>query len=340
MMATTYKAVEVTSPGKFRVVDRPLVSPGAGQVRIRVEACGVCHSDVATVEGQFPGLKYPRVPGHEIVGRIDALGPGLSGWKVGTRVGVGFFGGEDRTCEPCRRGDFAQCLAPVTPGVTADGGYAEVMIAEARAIVAIPDGLSAVEAAPLLCAGVTTYNCLRNAGLRPGDLVAIQGIGGLGHLGVQFARRMGFRTVAIGRGADKAVLAKELGAHHYVDGAAEDPAAALQRMGGARAILATAPSGKAIGQLVAGLGVRGHMLVVAVTSDPLELPSTSPLVFGGRTISGSLVGSAIDEEDTVKFSLLQNVRPMTETRPLREAPDAYARMLSGAARFRMVLVMG
>lgn len=337
-MASTYKAVEVASRGKFRVVDRPLTSPGVGQVRLRVEACGVCHSDLATVEAQFPGMTFPRVPGHEVIGRIDALGPEVTGWAMGQRVGLGFFGGQDGTCEPCRRGDFVQCLHPVIPGITADGGYAEVTIAEARAIVAIPDGLSPVSAAPLLCAGVTTYNALRNAGLRAGDLVAIQGIGGLGHLGVQFARRMGFRTVAIGRGQDKAVLARELGAHHYIDAAAEDPATALQRMGGARAILATAPSGKAIGQLVSGLGVRGRLVIVGATSDPIEIPSSLPLIFGGRTISGSLVGSAIDEEDTVAFSVLQDIRPMTETRPLLEAPEAFARMISGAARFRMVLV--
>lgn len=340
-MAATYKAVEVSSPGKFRVVDRPLVSPSAGQVRIRVEACGICHSDAATVEGQFPGgSTYPLVPGHEVVGRIDAVAPDVVGWKVGERVGLGFMGGEDRTCEPCRRGDFAQCLDPITPGMTVDGGYAEVVIAEARAIVHIPDGLSPVEAAPLLCAGVTTYNCLRNAGLRSGDLVAIQGIGGLGHLALQFARRMGFRTVALGRGADKAALAKQLGAHEYVNTAVEEPAAALQRMGGARAILATAPSGKAMGSLIAGLAPRGKLLVVGVTPDPVELSSTVPLVFGARSISGSLVGSTIDEEDTLAFSVLQDVRPMVETRPLLEAPEAFARMMSGAARFRMVLVTG
>src|SRR5215831_1853279 len=335
-MRTTYKAIEVTTPGTFRAVERPLVDPGPEQVRIRVEACGVCHSDVATVEGNFPGVTYPRVPGHEVVGRVDATGSNVTRWKIGQRVGVGFFGGEDGVCEPCRRGDFVQCVHPVVTGITADGGYAEVMIAEARAVALIPETLTSVEAAPLLCAGVTTYNSLRNAGLRAGDLVAIQGIGGLGHLGIQFARRMGFHTVAIGRGPDKEKLTRELGAHQYIDSGAEDSAAALQRIGGARAILATAPSGKAMGQLLTGLAVRGKLIVIGVSPDALEA-STVSLVFGGRSISGSLSGTAIDEEDTLKFSVLQNVRPMIETMPLDQAPQAYERMISGAARFRMVL---
>src|SRR5256885_683181 len=228
-MTSTYKAVEVSSPGTLRVVERQVSEPGAGQVRIRVEACGICHTDAATVTGTYPGLKLPRVPGHEVVGRIEALGAGVSKWKIGQRVGIGFFGGEDGTCEPCRRGDIVNCLNAVIPGVTIDGGYAEVMIAEARGISSIPDDLSSAEAAPLLCAGITTYNALRNAGLRGGDLVAVQGIGGLGHLGIQFARQMGFRTVAIGRGRDKEKLAKDLGAHVYIDAAGDDAAAVLQR---------------------------------------------------------------------------------------------------------------
>src|SRR3989454_9205170 len=241
-MKSTYKAVEVYEPGKLRVVERQVSEPGAGQVRIRVEACGICHTDAATVMGVYPGLTLPRVPGHEVVGRIEGLGAGVSRWKIGQRVGVGLIAGEDGVCESCRRGDPVNCQNPVTSGVTVDGGYAEVMIAEARGIASIPDELSSAEAAPLLCAGVTTYNALRNAGLRAGDLVAVQGIGGLGHLGIQFARHMGFRTVAIGRGREKEQLAKELGAHAYIDTAAEDAAAVLQRMGGARAILATATS--------------------------------------------------------------------------------------------------
>src|SRR5438876_8947879 len=242
-MKGAYKAVEVSAPGTLRVVERPLAEPGAGQVRIRVEACGICHTDSATVTGIYPGLTLPRVPGHEVVGRIEALGSGVSKWKIGQRVGIGLIAGEDGVCEPCRRGDTVNCQNPLSSGVTTDGGYAEVMIAEARAISSIPDEFTSAEAAPLLCAGVTTYNALRNAGLRGGDLVAVQGIGGLGHLGVQFARQMGFRTVAIGRGRDKEKLAKDLGAHVYIDTGAEDTAAVLQRMGGARAILATGSGG-------------------------------------------------------------------------------------------------
>ncbi len=336
-MRDTYKAVEVSAPGILRVVERPASKPGAGQVRIRVEACGICHTDAATVTGTYPGLTLPRVPGHEVVGRIEALGADVSRWKIGQRVGVGFFGGEDGVCEPCRRGDIVNCHNPVIPGVTVDGGYAEVMIAEARAIASIPDELTSVEAAPLLCAGITTYNALRNAGLRGGDLVAVQGIGGLGHLGIQFARQMGFRTVAIGRGREKEKLARDLGAHAYIDTAVEDAAGVLQCMGGARAILATAPSGDAMGPLVSGLAARGKLIVVAVPEDQIQL-SAFPLVFGGRSIYGTLTGTAIDNEDTLAFSVLENIRPMIETVPLEQAADAYARMMQGKARFRMVLV--
>ena len=336
-MQGTYKAMEVSAPGELRLVERQISESGPGQVRIRVEACGICHTDAATITGNYPGLKLPRVPGHEVVGRVEALGAGVSRWKIGQRVGVGFFGGEDGVCEPCRRGDLAQCLNPVVPGVTTDGGYAEVMIAEARGLAAIPDELTSAEAAPLLCAGITTYNALRNAGLRGGDLVAVQGIGGLGHLGVQFARHMGFRTVAIGRGRDKEKLAKDLGAHTYIDSAVEDSAAVLQCMGGARAILATAPSGDAMGPLVSGLAVRGKLIVVGVPSDPMQL-SAFPLVFGGRSIYGSLTGTPIENEDTLAFSVLENIRPMIETAPLEQAADAYALMMQGKARFRMVLL--
>src|SRR5712675_732245 len=311
-MKSTYKALEVSAPGNLRLVERSVPEPGAGQVRIRVEACGICHTDAATVTGTYPGLKLPRVPGHEVVGRIEALGSGVSRWKIGQRVGVGLVAGEDGLCEPCRRGDTVNCQNPVTSGVTVDGGYAEVMIAEARGLASIPDELSSVDAAPLLCAGVTTYNALRNAGLRGGDLVAVQGIGGLGHLGIQFARHMGFRTVAIGRGGEKAELAKKLGAHVYVDTAVEDAAAALQRLGGARAILATAPSADAMGPLVSGLGTRGKLIVVGVPPEPMQL-SAFPLVFGGRSIYGSLAGTAIETEDALAFSVLENIRPMIET---------------------------
>src|SRR6202166_4478077 len=336
-MQRTYKAEKVSPPGVLRVVERPVSEPGAGQVRIRVEACGICHTDAATVMGAYPGLKLPRVPGHEVVGRIEALGSGVSKWKIGQRVGVGLIAGEDGVYEPCRRGDAVNCQNPVVSGVTTDGGYAEVMIAEARGIASIPDELTSAEAAPLLCAGVTTYNALRNAGLRGGDLVAVQGIGGLGHLGVQFARHLGFHTVAIGKGRDKEKLAKDLGAHVYIDTAVDDAAVALQRMGGARAILATAPSGSAMGPLVSGLATRGKLIVVGVPNDEIRL-NAFPLVFGGRSVYGSLTGTPIDSEDTLAFSVLQNVRPMIETLPLEQAADAYARMMQGKARFRMVLV--
>jgi len=332
----TYRAVEVSEPGKLRIVERPIPEPGAGQVRIRVEACGICHTDAATVLGVYPGLSLPRVPGHEVVGRIDALGGGVARWTIGQRVGVGLIAGEDGVCVPCRRGDTVNCQNPVISGVGADGGYAEVMIAEARAIAFIPDALSPAEAAPLLCAGVTTYNALRNAGLRGGDLVAVQGIGGLGHLGVQFARHMGFHTVAMGRGADKEKLARELGAHVYIDTVAGDAVAALQRMGGAQAILATGTSGEAMGALVPGLAARGKLIVVGVPQDAIRF-NAFPLVFGGRSVHGSLTGTPIDCEDTLRFSVLQNIRPMIETAPLEQAADAYARMMQGKARFRMVL---
>jgi len=335
-MKGAYQAVEVYEPGKLRVVERQVTEPGVGQVRIRVEACGICHTDAATVTGVYPGLTLPRVPGHEVVGRIEGLGSGASKWKIGQRVGVGLIAGEDGVCEPCRRGDIVNCENPVVSGVTADGGYAEVMIAEARAVASIPDELTSAEAAPLLCAGITTYNALRNAGLRAGDLVAVQGIGGLGHLGVQFARHMGFHTVAIGRGREKEKLAKDLGAHVYID-TADNAAAVLQRMGGARAILATGTSGDAIGPLVSGLSARGKLIVVGVPGDPIQL-NAFPLVFGGRSIHGSLTGTPIDSEDTLAFSVLENIRPMIETLPLEQAADAYARMMQGKARFRMVLV--
>jgi len=336
-MVRTYKAVEVSAPGVLRVVERPMTEPGPGQVRIRVEACGICHTDAATVMGAYPGLTLPRVPGHEVVGRVEALGNGVAKWKIGQRVGVGLIAGEDGICEPCRRGDMVNCHNPVTLGVTVDGGYAEVMIAESRALASIPDELNSAEAAPLLCAGITTYNALRNAGLRGGDLVAVQGIGGLGHLGIQFARHMGFHTVALGRGGDKEKLAKDLGAHVYIDTAADDAAAALQRMGGARAILATAPSGDGMGPLVSGLATRGKLIIVGVPQDQIQL-NAFPLVFGGRSVYGSLTGTAIEQEDTLAFSVLENIRPMIETAPLEQAADAYARMMQGKARFRMVLV--
>jgi len=336
-MKDTYKAVEVSAPGIFRMVERSVSMPGPGQVRIRVEACGVCHSDAATVEGQFPGIAYPRVPGHEAIGRIDSVGSGVTNWKVGQRVGVGFFGGEDGTCEACRRGESAYCQNPIITGITTDGGYAEVMIAEARALALIPDELESEDAAPLVCAGITTFNALRNAG-RAGDTVAIQGIGGLGHLGVQYARKMGFRTVAIGFGPDTEHLADRLGAHLYIDAKAEDVTAALQKLGGADVILATAPSGGAIGNLLPGLAVRGKLVVVGVSDDAIPLNGLS-LIFGGRSVVGSLTGRAIETQDTLDFSVLTDVRPMIETLPLAKAEEAYNRMKESKARFRMVLTM-
>src|SRR5579863_3251603 len=336
-MRNTYRAMEVTSPGVFSLVERKIAAPGAGQVRIRVEACGVCHSDAATVEAQFPNLSYPRVPGHEVIGRIEEVGPGVTTWKTGQRVGVGFFGGEDGTCEACRRGETVYCQNPIITGVTSDGGYAEMIIAEARALVLIPDELKSGDAAPLVCAGITTFNALRNAA-RAGDTVAIQGVGGLGHLGVQFARKMGFRTIAIGGGSDKEHLAAKLGAHIYIDAKSEDAATALQKLGGADAILATAPSGAAIASLLPGLKPLGKLVVVGVSSDTIPLNGI-PLIFGGRSVVGSLTGRAIETQDTLDFSVLTDVRPMIETLPLAKAEEAYKRMMEGKARFRIVLTM-
>ena len=314
-------------------------TPPPGKVRIRVEACGVCHSDVLTVEGLAPGIQYPRVPGHEVVGKIDALGEGVSLWKVGQRVGVGFLAGYCGRCTPCREGDFVNCQNQPVSGVASDGGYAEVMIADAHALAAVPDALASAEAAPLLCAGLTTYNAIRNAPARPGDLVAIQGIGGLGHLGVQYANRMGFRVAALGTGADKEELARTLGAHHYIDTKREDPATALQALGGAKVILATAPSGQAMSRLIGGLRARGRMVVVGVGTDSIEV-SPAELVFGTRSLEGALTGSAIDAEETLAFSLLAGIRPRIETMPLEAAAEAYGKMMRNEARFRMVLVTG
>ncbi len=338
-MANTYKAVEVTSPGVFTLVERATVEPGPGQVRIRVEACGVCHSDSVTVDNVLPGITYPRVPGHEIAGRIEALGMGVTNWAIGQRVGLGWFGGECGHCEPCRRGDMVNCLNLIISGITVDGGYAEVVIAEARALASIPQELPAADVAPLMCAGLTTFNALRNAKLRAGDLVAIQGIGGLGHLALQFACRMGFRTVAIQRGKEKEQLARQLGAHEYIDSTEQNPAETLLKMGGANAILATASSGKSMGPLLAGLAPRGKLLVIGASAEPIEV-NAAQLIFGMKSITGENVGTPIDEEDTLAFSALQAIRPMIEKMPLEKAPQAYARMMDGKANFRMVLSMG
>jgi D-arabinose 1-dehydrogenase-like Zn-dependent alcohol dehydrogenase len=335
-MTESYRAVEVSAPGRFKLVERALAEPGPTQVRVRVEACGICHSDAAVVEGMWPGLQYPRVPGHEIVGRIDAVGKEVARFVVGQRVGIGWFGGECGTCESCRRGDFVNCARLIVPGVSHDGGFADVVIAEARALALIPDELGAVDAAPLMCAGVTTFNALRNAGLRAGAVVAVHGVGGLGHLGLQFARRMGFHTVAIARGSDKEPLARDLGAHDYIDSSAEDAALALQRRGGADAVLTTVASGQAMGPLVAGLKARGKLVIVGASSEPLQVGLTS-LLFGSRRIQGEFIGTAIDAEDTLRFSARQNIRPMTEPVPIEKAAEAYAKMMRNEARFRMVL---
>jgi propanol-preferring alcohol dehydrogenase len=324
--------------GALHLVEREMPEPGPGEVRVKIEACGICHSDSLTVEGIFPGLTYPRVPGHEIAGRIDALGNGVHGWTVGQRVGVGWFGGACYRCEPCRRGHMIDCRNLRIPGISYDGGYAEAMVCPHDALAAIPDDLEAAEAAPLLCAGITTFNALRHAGALPGDLVAVLGVGGLGHLGIQFAAKMGFRTVAIGRGDDKADLARKLGAQHYIDSAAENPAAALQALGGAQTILATVPSGKAVSPLMGGLGVRGKLVVVGVSPEPIEAPSFT-LVGQSASIVGHASGTSIESEDTLRFAALSGVRPMIETLPLEQAPEAYARMMRGDARFRMVLTM-
>jgi D-arabinose 1-dehydrogenase-like Zn-dependent alcohol dehydrogenase len=307
-------------------------------VRIRVTACGICHSDVLVKEGVLPGIQYPRVPGHEVAGVIDKLGAGVSQWKEGQRVGVGWHGGHDGTCRECRRGDFRNCRNQKVTGISYDGGYQEFMDAPDEAVVAIPDSLSDVEAAPLLDAGVTTFNPLRRCGAMPGDLVAVQGIGGLGHLGIQFAARFGFRTVAIGRGSENAALAKKLGASDYIDSTATNTAQALQGMGGARAILSTAPSARAMSEVIDGLGPNGELLVVGADSSPIQV-TPSQLIFGSRTIQGSASGTPADTEDTLRFAALTGVRPMIETYPLEKAADAYARMMSGKAQFRCVLTL-
>ncbi|MFT4113888.1 alcohol dehydrogenase [Silvibacterium sp.] len=336
-MKNTYSAMAVVSPGRLELVERAIPTPASQQVLIRVEACGVCHSDGGTIEAGFPGLELPRVPGHEVVGRIEAVGTDVTRWSIGQRVGVGFIGGYDGSCPSCLRGDFVNCENPVISGVTSDGGYAELMLAESHGIVSVPEDLTATDAAPLLCAGLTTFNALRNSGARGGDLVAILGVGGLGHLGIQFARKMGFETVAIGRGQDKESLAKDLGAHHYINSDAGSPAEALQSLGGATVILATAPSGKSIGKLVPGLAPRGKMIVVAVPGEPIPIQGYD-LVFGTRSIEGMLTGKIIDGADTLKFSVLQDVRPMVETFPLKDAATAYAKMMRGDVRFRAVLI--
>jgi propanol-preferring alcohol dehydrogenase len=334
---TTYKAVQVTEPEKMNLVQLPIREPGPGQVRLSVEACGVCHSDAGTVQGLFP-IDWPRVPGHEVVGRIDALGSGVQGWAVGQRVGVGFLGGACGYCDFCRSGDIVNCRNQEFTGIHSDGGYAEVMIAKASGLVSIPDDLSSVDAAPLLCAGITTFSALRNAPAKAGDLVAVLGIGGLGHLGVQYARQMGFEVAAIGRGADKAELAKKLGAHHYIDSAATDSAEALQALGGAKVIMVTASGGKTVTETFKGLRPGGVSIVLGVGPEPNEV-SSMDLIFGSRKLEGALTGSPAIGDATLRFSALSGVSAMIETVPLEGAADAYAKMMAGKARLRMVLTM-
>src|SRR5271155_470594 len=335
-MNETYRAIELSGPGKFSEVTKPLLDPGPNQVRIRVEACGVCHSDAATVEGLFP-IVWPRVPGHEVVGRIDALGPGVQGWALGQRVGVGVLGGFCGYCEFCRNGDLVNCRNQEYTGIHHDGGYAEVMIAKASGLVSIPDDLSSADAAPLLCAGITTFSALRNAPAKAGDLVAVLGIGGLGHLAVQYARHMGFEVAAIARGANTAELAKKLGAHHYIDSDATDPAAALQALGGAKVVLITASGGKTVAETFKGLRPGGVSIVLGVGPEPIEVTSTD-LIFSTRKVEGALTGTPAVGDATLRFSALSGVSAMIETLPLDQAVAAYAKMMAGKARFRIVLV--
>ena len=338
--AAPMKAAQISQPGAdFEIVEREVPEPEAGQVRIKVQACGVCHSDVLTKEGAWPGIQYPRVPGHEVAGVIDEVGEGVSAWKKGQRVGVGWHGGHDGTCRECRRGDFRNCRNQKIAGISYDGGYQQYMVAPAEALVAIPDSLKDTEAAPLLCAGITTYNALRHSGALPGDLVAVQGIGGLGHLGIQFANRFGYKVAAIGRGPENATLAKKLGANVFIDSKATNPAQALQELGGARVILATAPNSKAMSELIDGLGPNGELMVIGATFDPIEVTPVQ-LINGSRTIQGWAAGTPADSEDTLRFAELSGVRPMIETYPLDKAAEAYARMMSGHAQFRVVLAMG
>lgn len=337
--AATMKAAVVTKAnGPFEIVERAIPKPGAGEVLLKVLACGVCHSDVLTKEGLWPGIQFPRAPGHEVIGTIQELGAGVTEWKAGQRVGVGWHGGHDGTCLQCRRGDFTNCVNMKVPGIAYDGGYQEYMIAPHEALVATPDTLSDVDAAPLLCAGVTTFNALRHSGALPADLVAVQGIGGLGHLGIQFANKFGYKVAAIGRGPENGALAKKLGAHVYIDSLATKPAEELQKLGGARVIVATAPSGKAMSELIDGLGPNGKLVVIGADFSKIEVTPLQ-LITGVKSIQGWAAGIATDSEDTLRFAEMSGVRPMIETYPLAKAGEAYDRMMSGKAQFRVVLTM-
>src|SRR5579863_8030081 len=333
------RVVQATKPGApFDLVERNIPQPGRDEVRIRVRACGICHSDVLTRENLFPGIQYPRVPGHEVAGVIDEVGAGVTAWQKGQRVGVGWHGWHCNECAACRRGDFINCASLKVTGIHLDGGYEEHMIAPTNALASLPEGLSFEAAAPMMCAGITTYNSLRHSGALPGDLVAVQGIGGLGHLGIQFANKFGYKVVAIGRGSENATLAKKLGASVYIDSQVTNAAEELQKLGGARVILATAPNSKAMSELIDGLGPNGKLMVVGATFDPIEVTPLQ-LISGSRAIQGWASGTPADSEDTLRFAELSGVRPMIETYPLEKAAEAYARMLSGKAEFRVVLTM-
>jgi D-arabinose 1-dehydrogenase-like Zn-dependent alcohol dehydrogenase len=339
-MSAKMKAAQISKAGgDWELVERDIPEPGPGQVRVKVEACGICHSDALVKEGLWPGLQYPRVPGHEIAGRVDALGTNVTSWAVGQRVGIGWHGGHCFVCEQCRRGDFAMCVNRKVTGIDFDGGYATHVIVSAAVLAAIPDDLPAEEAGPFMCAGVTVFNALRNSGARAGEVVAVHGIGGLGHLGVQYARRMGFETVAINRGKDKEELARQLGAHHYIDATAQDPVAELQKLGGANVILATAPNAAAISALVDGLAPSGKLLVPAAPAEPLTINVFS-LIMKRSSVAGWYSGTAMDSQDTMEFSALSGVHPMIEKYPLDRVAEAYEQMHSGKVRFRVVLTMG
>jgi D-arabinose 1-dehydrogenase-like Zn-dependent alcohol dehydrogenase len=336
----TMKAVQIPKAGgDFQLIERPIPEPAKNQVRIKVEICGICHSDVVAKEGLWPGITYPRIPGHEVAGRIDAVGTDVTNWKVGQRVGVGWHGGHCFVCDFCRKGEFILCRNEKVTAVHHDGGYAEYMVAPAESVALIPDDLSADEAAPLMCAGITVFNSLRNSRARAGELVVIQGIGGLGHLGIQYARQMGFNTVAIGRGQDKEPLARKLGAHKYLDTDTAKPVEALQKLGGARVILCTAPDSKAMSQLIDGLAPDGELLVIGASPDPIQVNGVG-LLAARKTIQGWPSGTAKDSEETLEFSALSGVRPMIEKFPLEKAAEGFAHMMSGKARFRVVLTMG
>jgi D-arabinose 1-dehydrogenase-like Zn-dependent alcohol dehydrogenase len=337
--ASKMRAAQIPRPGSaFELVEREIPEPAAGQVRIKVNACGICHSDVLVREGVLPWIQFPRVPGHEVAGVVDEVGDGVSVWKKGQRVGVGWHGGHDNTCRECRRGDYRNCRNVQVTGISYDGGYQQYMVAPVEALVPIPDGLSDTDAAPLLDAGITTYNSLRHSGALPGDLVAIQGIGGLGHLGIQFANKFGYKVAAIGRGPENGALAKKLGAHVYIDSQATNAAEELQKLGGAHVIIATAPSSKAMSSVIDGLGPNGKLMVIGAGAEPIEV-TPAQLIFSNRVVQGWAAGTPAASEDTLNFCVMSGVRPMIEVYPLEKVEEAYARMLSGKAEFRVVLTM-